>query len=123
MVARQEAPWGYHEVIQQGSGFVLKRLVIQGGEAISLQLHRFRTEFWYVQSGHGRAIVRNGHFNVYPGGTVLIPPLTVHRLTNLHQDEPLVIIELQVGTPREDDIVRLEDRYGREGNESRWEGR
>ena len=106
-------PWGTYTVLEQGPGFKIKRIVVNAGAALSLQLHRRRSEHWVVISG--QATVTNGerNFGVGPNESTFIPAGNRHRLSNTGR-EPLVIIEVQTGDyVEEDDIVRFDDAYGR----------
>ena len=106
-------PWGAFESIDSGPGFQVKRLTIAPGSEISLQYHHHRAEHWVVV--RGRATVTKGKDVLVLGESesIYIPVGTIHKLAN-EQDEVLEIIEVQTGSYLgEDDIVRLEDRYGR----------
>jgi mannose-1-phosphate guanylyltransferase/mannose-6-phosphate isomerase len=106
-------PWGAFTVLHEGPGFKVKRIEVKPGAALSLQLHRKRSENWVVVTG--TATVTRGD-EVYAVGTqhsIYIPVETKHRLEN-KGDVPLVVVEVQCGDYLgEDDIVRFEDRYGR----------
>lgn len=116
---REERPWGYFEVLAEGAGWKVKRLVIAPGQATSLQYHRQRGEFWYVVEGQGLVTQElPGHnivteYEVDVDCTVLLDREDVHRLRNAGA-VPLVVVEIQRGSCLgEDDIVRLQDAYGR----------
>ena len=113
---RVEKPWG-HELIWAVTGiYVGKLLFVKAGHSLSLQFHRVKDESWYVQSGRaelqlgdvGQAVLKREV--VGPGASFRFPPGTVHRVTAI---EDTTILE--VSTPHLDDIVRLEDEYGRVG--------
>ena len=106
-------PWGRAETFRQGDGFLVKRITVMPGESLSLQMHHHRAEHWVVV--RGEAEVRRGEavFRLTANQSTYIPAGERHRLTN-SGDEPLEVIEVQVGERlSEDDIVRYEDRYGR----------
>ena len=106
-------PWGRAELLRQGDGFLVKRITVAPGESLSLQMHHHRAEHWVVV--HGEAEVRRGDatFRLAANQSTYIPAGERHRLTN-PGDEPLEVIEVQVGERlSEDDIVRFDDRYGR----------
>lgn len=106
-------PWGWYDVIDQGAGFKVKRILVKPGARLSLQKHEHRAEHWVVV--RGVAIVTNGDnvFTLGPNESTYIPLGAIHRLSN-SGPEPLEIIEVQSGDYLgEDDIIRLEDNYGR----------
>ena len=107
-------PWGSYTVLEEDpEGFKLKRIEVAPGARLSLQSHAQRSEHWVVVSG--TATVTNGDevINVHRNQSTYIPIGAKHRLENLG-DEPLHIVEIQVGDYLgEDDIQRYEDNYGR----------
>lgn len=107
-------PWGAYRVLDGGDGFQVKRITVVSGGCLSLQYHHHRAEQWVVVRGTA-TVTRDGEvMELGVGRSVEIPLGAVHRLENRH-DELLEIIEVQTGSYLgEDDIVRLEDRYGRE---------
>ena len=111
-------PWGSYESLIMGERFQVKRITVNPGERLSLQLHYHRAEHWVVVSG--TAEITNGDsVGIYiENQSTYIPPGTKHRLKN-PGSLPLVIIEIQSGAYLgEDDIVRFSDDYGRaEGTE------
>jgi mannose-6-phosphate isomerase len=112
-VKRIDKPWGYELLYALTDRYCGKVIFIRGGEALSLQFHREKDETLYVQSGRvefeigdpGKAVDTEV---VGPGRAFHLQPGTVHRLRAL---EDTVVLE--VSTTELDDIVRLEDRYGR----------
>ena len=108
-----QRPWGSWHIIDAGDGFQVKRLEVLPGQRLSYQTHEHRAEHWFVARGTATCVI-DGETIVLPeGGSVDIGIGDAHRISNLH-DEPLVIIEVQRGSYLgEDDIVRLEDDYGR----------
>jgi len=113
---RVEKPWGHELIWAHADRYVGKVLFVKAGESLSLQFHRQKDESWHVQSGRARlelgaagdALLKQEV--VAAGASFHFEPGTVHRLTAL---EDTTILE--VSTPHLDDVVRLEDRYGREG--------
>jgi mannose-1-phosphate guanylyltransferase len=106
-------PWGAYTVLQEGPGFKIKRIEVKPGAALSLQMHRHRSEHWVVVAGVARVTRGDDTFSVEANGSTYIPVQTRHRLEN-PGSEPLVMIEVQCGAYLgEDDIVRFDDRYGR----------
>ena len=107
-------PWGTYATLRQEDGYQVKRITVAPGQKLSLQYHHKRAEHWVVT--HGKAIVQVGdeEFETGPGEYRYIPLGEKHRLTNIGEAE-LVLIEVQVGSYLgEDDIVRLDDVYGRQ---------
>ncbi len=106
-------PWGNYEVLAAGEGFQVKRIVVSPGSLLSLQLHHHRAEHWVVVSGTARVTLGEQALLLSEDQSTYIPLGTVHRLENPGRI-PLVIIEIQTGRYLgEDDIVRLDDTYGR----------
>lgn len=106
-------PWGYYQILSDAPDHKVKRIVVEPGGSLSLQLHKQRSEHWYAVSGEGVATVDGKTFSLRGGTVVDIPQGVTHRLENLSAVD-LVIIEVQTGAYLgEDDIERLEDKYGR----------
>jgi len=106
-------PWGGYQTISEGPGYKVKRLVVEPGQRLSLQRHRFRAESWVVVSGMPRVIVSGRARRVRPREIVTVPTGAWHRIEN-HGTQPALIIEVQHGPYLgEDDIIRRQDDYGR----------
>lgn len=106
-------PWGSYRGVDQGPRFQVKRIVVKPGERLSLQMHYHRAEHWIVVEGTALVTRGDEQLFVYENQSVYIPMGTVHRLENPGK-MPLHLIEVQSGGYLgEDDIVRLEDVYGR----------
>jgi mannose-1-phosphate guanylyltransferase/mannose-6-phosphate isomerase len=106
-------PWGTYTVLEEGERFKLKRIVVKPGASLSLQMHHHRSEHWVVVSGSAKVINGDSEILVQRNESTYIPAGTAHRLTNPDIVD-CVMIEVQTGDYLgEDDIVRLEDRYGR----------
>lgn len=106
-------PWGSYTRLREMEGFQVKRIVVKPGAILSLQKHYHRSEHWVVVKGTGRITNGDDVFELTHSGHTYIPAGTVHRLENPGSVD-LEIIEIQLGEYLgEDDIVRLEDRYGR----------
>ena len=106
-------PWGSYTVIDSGAGFKTKRITVLPGKTLSLQFHHHRSEHWVVVSGTASVQIGDSERILAKGESVYIPTGVVHRLANPGK-VALHLIESQVGDYlEEDDIVRLEDRYGR----------
>ena len=107
-------PWGTYATLKQGDGYQVKRITVAPGQKLSLQYHHKRAEHWVVTQGQAIVQVANKEFETGPGEYRYIPLGENHRLTNIG-DAELVLIEVQVGSYLgEDDIVRLDDIYGRQ---------
>ena len=111
-----EKPWGHELIWAKADGYAGKLLFVRAGQALSLQFHREKDESWYVLDGRaelelgeaGQAVLTTEI--VGPGAAFRFPPGTVHRVRAV-QDTTII----EVSTPQLDDVVRLEDEYGREG--------
>jgi mannose-6-phosphate isomerase-like protein (cupin superfamily) len=109
----ENRPWGSWHVLDEGDGFKVKRIVVTPGSRLSLQKHEHRAEHWVVVAGTATCTVDDETLVVGPGETVEVEVGQAHRIAN-QGDETLVIIEVQRGSyTGEDDIVRLQDDYGR----------
>jgi len=106
-------PWGAFTVLEEGPGYKVKRIEVYPQGRLSLQLHHHRSENWIAVSGQARVTRGEEVFDLKPQASTFIPRETPHRLEN-PGTAPAVIIEVQHGDYLgEDDIVRLEDVYGR----------
>jgi mannose-6-phosphate isomerase len=113
---RVDKPWGHELIWAHAEDYVGKVLFVKAGESLSLQFHREKDESWLIQAGRAKvelgavgAAILNEEV-VGPGATFRFRPGTVHRVTAL--DDTTIV---EVSTPHLDDVVRLEDVYGREG--------
>jgi mannose-1-phosphate guanylyltransferase/mannose-6-phosphate isomerase len=108
-------PWGSYDGIDSDDGFQVKRLIVYPGAVLSLQKHARRAEHWVVVRGKARITKNDDVFDLGINESTYIAIGDVHRIANPF-DEPVHIIEVQCGDYLgEDDIVRLEDNYGRKG--------
>jgi mannose-1-phosphate guanylyltransferase/mannose-6-phosphate isomerase len=106
-------PWGNYDSIDMGERFQVKRIVVKPGGVLSLQKHHKRAEHWIVVSGVAEVTCDERVFDLHENQSTYIPLGSVHRLRN-NGTEPVELIEVQSGAYLgEDDIVRLEDVYGR----------
>ncbi|HQL01001.1 MAG TPA: phosphomannose isomerase type II C-terminal cupin domain [Smithellaceae bacterium] len=113
METKNIRPWGYYQVLSDEADHKVKRIVVAPGGCLSLQRHAQRSEHWYCVSGKGTVTLDERRFDLHQTMTADIPRGAAHRLENT-SDGDLVIIEVQTGTYfGEDDIERIEDRYGR----------
>jgi mannose-6-phosphate isomerase-like protein (cupin superfamily) len=115
-VRRVDKPWGHELIWALTDVYCGKVLFVKGGHSLSLQFHREKDESWLVQSGRARLELGDAGESILkeeivgPGAAFRYRPGTVHRVTAL---EDTTILE--VSTPHLDDVVRLEDAYGRQG--------
>ena len=106
-------PWGSFEILSEGTGFKVKKIIVNPGAAISLQSHKYRYEHWVVVEGSAVVTIDDSVKVVPAGQSTYVPIGSIHRLQN-EEKEPLTIIEIQLGTYLgEDDIIRYEDIYSR----------
>jgi mannose-6-phosphate isomerase len=117
-VTRVEKPWGYELIYAVTETYCGKMLCVRSGHALSLQYHERKDETIYLDDGlaeieigpAGGPLARE---TVWPGHAFRLRPGTVHRLRAVHD-----CVFLEVSTPHLDDVVRLEDNYGRTGHAS-----
>ena len=108
-------PWGSYDSIDNGERFQVKRLSVKPGGVLSLQMHHHRAEHWIVVQGTARITCNDKTFLLSENESTYIPIGATHRIENPGK-MPLHIVEVQSGSYLgEDDIVRLEDNYGRQG--------
>ncbi|RMG47649.1 MAG: cupin domain-containing protein [Acidobacteria bacterium] len=105
-----DKPWGREDWLAVGDRVVLKRLVVEQGHRLSLQYHRQKEEAWIVLAGRARVTLGERRGEIGPGDVVHVRPGTVHRIEAI---ERLEILE--ASTPELDDVVRVEDDFGRSG--------
>ena len=111
---RTVRPWGWYETVSDCPGNKIKRIGVLPGQQISLQKHHQRAEHWVVVAGVAHVTLGDRVFNLPTGGHCDIAVGQVHRLANQTAD-PVEIVEVQFGDYLgEDDIVRLQDDYGRQ---------
>jgi len=107
-------PWGYYETVDTGEHFQVKRITVNPGKKLSLQLHHKRAEHWVVVNGTATVTKGEEVFSLSKNESTYIPIEVKHRLENA-TDQPLEIIEVQSGSYLgEDDIERFDDDFGRE---------
>lgn len=109
----EQRPWGRFDVLVDADGYKVKKITVNPGGVLSLQYHHHREEHWVVVAGVATIEIDDACHDYGVSQTVFIPTGATHRLTN-KTDKPVVIIETQLGSYLgEDDIVRVEDVYGR----------
>jgi mannose-6-phosphate isomerase len=113
---RIDKPWGHEVIWALSDQYAGKLLVVRAGQRLSLQFHREKDESWYLLEGRAELeFAAAGEKTtstevVTPGAAFRVRPGTVHRITALED-----VLMLEVSTPHLDDVVRLEDSYGRGG--------
>ncbi|MHB8643396.1 MAG: cupin domain-containing protein [Gaiellaceae bacterium] len=113
---RVEKPWGWELIWAETDGYLGKVLFVKAGESLSLQFHREKEESWYIQTGRAKVELGSAGDAVLKEEVITAPaffhfvPGTVHRISAI---EDTLIYEVSTAHP--DDVVRLEDNYGREG--------
>jgi len=106
-VQSMKRPWGEWHVLDVDRGYKVKRLEILPDQAISLQYHNHRSEYWTIVQGEGKVIVDGNIFTIRKGESFHVPKMALHKITNTHLNETLIAIEVQMGDIcSEDDIVR-----------------
>jgi mannose-6-phosphate isomerase-like protein (cupin superfamily) len=116
---REERPWGYFQVLIEEKDYKVKQFVVRPSKRLSLQKHLRRSEHWQVVRGKamvtvGTNVAKLEPVTIVPGGYIDIPLEAYHRVENTGVED-LLLIEVQMGEyVGEDDILRIEDDYGRE---------
>ena len=109
-----QRPWGSFTVLDEGDGFKVKRLEVFPNKRLSYQKHAHRSEHWFVVRGTAKVTLNGKEILVKNGEAIDIRAGDAHRVENPDKEELLVFIETQTGDYfGEDDIVRLEDDFGR----------
>lgn len=107
----EERPWGSFDRLVSGKPVTVKLITVASGEAFSKQVHHKRDEFWRIISGEGIVEIDEEKKHAKIGDNFWIPQGTTHRLSAGGRD--VVFLELSFGDFDENDITRLEDKYGR----------
>ncbi len=106
-------PWGQYTILLDADNCKVKTITIKPGESPSYQYHYKRMEHWVIIQGEGKVIINDVERKVSAGDYIFVSRLDKHKVINSGQED-LVFIEIQTGEYfGEDDIVRLEDKYGR----------
>jgi mannose-6-phosphate isomerase-like protein (cupin superfamily) len=114
---KENRPWGSFEILKQikvaDGDSCVKIITIKPKCRVSYQLHKMRSEHWTFIQGEGIVILNDQEQKIKAGSRVLIPVGTKHRAINTHESLDLVFVEVSTGRFDENDVVRLEDDYGR----------
>ena len=106
-------PWGNYHIIAKNTGYQIKEIVVLKNSKLSLQKHKSRSEFWQIVSGKSKITIDKKEYYLKEKEHIYVPKNTIHRIENIGKEE-LIFIEIQLGKDlKEDDIIRLEDDYGR----------
>ena len=106
-------PWGTYTVLEEGPNFKIKRIVVNPGAKLTMQMHNHRSEHWVVVNGVATITNNDVELTLQENESTYIPKTQKHRLEN-RSEKSLSIIEVQCGDyVGEDDIVRFDDQYGR----------
>lgn len=107
---KEDRPWGEFEQFTLNEKTTVKIITVQAGEALSLQTHEHRAEFWRILSGEGAVEIAGEKKRAQPGDMFYIPQGHEHRVEGV---STIVFLEIAFGEFAEADITRLEDKYGR----------
>jgi mannose-6-phosphate isomerase len=109
-----QRPWGNYTVLDEAVDYKVKRITVVAGKRLSYQRHARREEHWLIVHGAGLVTLDGEELDVLPGAAVDVPVGAAHRIANTGTTQLLIFIEVQRGDYfGEDDIVRLDDDYGR----------
>ena len=118
-IYKEERPWGSFENLLDTEYCKVKRIIVKPGQRLSYQYHHKRSECWVIVQGWAAITLDDKFLSYKTGDVVEIPVGMKHRVMNNHIKEDLIFIETQTGTYfGEDDIVRIEDDYGRNTDEN-----
>jgi len=108
---KEERPWGAFERFTLNEPSTVKIITVNPGQAFSLQSHKHRDEFWHIISGEGKVTLDGSSQEVKAGDNLWSPKGAEHRMEG--SAEGVEFLEISFGEFAEDDIIRIEDRYGR----------
>ena len=109
----ENRPWGNYHIIAKNTGYQIKEIKVFQNSKLSLQVHKNRSEFWQIVSGKSKITIGEKEYFLKEKEHIYIPKNTVHRIENISEEE-LIFIEIQLGKDlKEEDIIRIEDDYGR----------
>ncbi len=110
---KDQRPWGSFTVLEEQANYKVKRIEVLPGQRLSYQKHEKRAEHWMIVGGSAKITLNGEEVDLSPGQSLDIPRGAAHRIAN-PGETPLTFIEIQQGDYfGEDDIIRLEDDYGR----------
>ena len=109
----EKRPWGNYHIIAKNLGYQIKEIKVSVNSKLSLQTHQNRAEFWQIIKGNCKVTIAEKEHKLEANDNIFIPKNTLHRIENTGNQE-LTFIEIQLGMDiKEEDIVRIEDDYGR----------
>ena len=109
----EKRPWGNYHIIAKNTGYQIKEIKVSQKSKLSLQKHESRSEFWQIVRGKSKITIENKEYFLKEKEHIYIPKKTIHRIENIGKED-LIFIEIQLGENlKEEDIIRLEDDYGR----------
>ena len=109
----EKRPWGNYHIIAKNKGYQIKEIKVLKKSKLSLQKHSNRSEFWQIVKGESKITIENNEYYLKEKEYIYIPNNTIHRIENIGEKD-LIFIEIQLGENlKEEDIIRLEDDYGR----------
>jgi mannose-6-phosphate isomerase-like protein (cupin superfamily) len=111
MKDREERPWGWFETIEETSSYKLKKIFVKPNQQFSLQYHEHRDEHWIIVEGSGVITLGDEKSLVKENDSFFVEKKLVHRMRS--GNNGILFYEVQTGVCDEEDIVRLEDDYGR----------
>lgn len=109
----EKRPWGSFEILESNTDYWVKKITVLPEKRLSVQYHYQRTEEWVVVRGKGTVELNGEIIDIKIGSTIHINKQDIHRITNTDKYRPLIFIEVALGNPKEDDIVRIEDDWNR----------
>jgi mannose-6-phosphate isomerase len=119
VAATELRPWGSFTTLEEGVGYKIKRIEVNPGHRLSLQMHHHRSEHWIVVSGTAKVTCGDHEKIIFANQSTYVPQCTNHRLENPGVI-PLILIEVQNGEYLgEDDIIRFQDDYARTQNQAK----
>ena len=110
-----DRPWGTYLVLDDEPGHKVKRISVNAGKRLSYQFHEHRSEHWFITTGMAIVVLDDIAYELRAGDAIEVPRRAKHRIENPGPD-PLIFVEVQYGDYfGEDDIIRLDDDFGRAG--------
>jgi len=108
---QEQRPWGTFREFTKNEKSTVKLITVEPGQALSLQTHANRDEFWHIIAGSGTVTIGTETHKASPGKEFLVPRTTAHQIES--GAEGLTVLEIATGDFDENDIIRISDRYGR----------